>query len=123
MAFYGLHSLVGIDQPRYVTWTGNQFVALAWMAPPDGENYFITYTSRDGITWTAQRNRPWAFLSSMVSTGKVMIAVGDWGGIATSTDGIKWTKQYTGINRSLNSIAWSSSRLVAVGNGTILTSP
>lgn len=94
------------------TFTGTQFIAFGDGGP---------LSSPDGITWTAQTG-PSGMLAMAASATEIM-AVGDFGSIATSSDGRTWTTWTVGSAR-LTGVAWTGTRWVVVGaSGTIFTSP
>ena len=104
-----------------VVWTGSQLVA-------SGTNGTVL-TSPDGTTWTPHPVDGF-YIRDMVWTGRQLVGVGMSGpaglpAILTSADAMAWTDRTPpnlGMN-SLYALAWTGSRLVAVGYGTVLTSP
>jgi hypothetical protein len=119
-----------------VIWTGTQFVAVGQevflsVAPP-WIPYALVLTSPDGVTWT-QRARgkielgDWASsesaMSSVASSGSLLVAVGVYHGSAawTSTDAETWTRiDMPGAPASrqvLRDVTWGNGRFVAVGWG------
>jgi Big-like domain-containing protein len=107
-----------------VTWSGRQFVAV-------GSNGGI-YTSPDGITWATRIQGP-----DLTGTGSSLwgvawspplqrfVAVGLGYVMTSSDDGVTWTPSSAApiSGRTLNGVIWAGTQFVAVGNGTILTSP
>ena len=65
----------------------------------------------------------------MVWTGSQLVAAGDSGTVAISPDGRIWTKRSSGVTDRFRSLAWTGSLVVALVNGTdvstssIVTSP
>jgi hypothetical protein len=91
---------------------GGQWVAL-------GDTWPLT--SPDGLVWT-QHEAPQLLNAIAASTTEVM-AVGEFGAVATSPDGVSWTSWKVGDQR-LSGVAWAGTRWVITGaSGTILTSP
>lgn len=65
-----------------------------------------------GATWSAAGvTAPAVSFRGLVSTGPVLVAVGE-GGIASSADGITWTLRRTG---SFRGVCWTGARFIAVG--------
>ena len=90
----------------------------------------VTYTSRDGDTWTQQRTttdlsaRSIAFFNNQFILTGTATAAG--GGLATSFDGVGWTPRPTGVptNTILLAVAAGPDSAIAVGTeGVILQSP
>ena len=96
-------------------------------------------TSLNGIDWLSQNSGRPNLLSSVTWTGTQWIAVGNsdlltgykksvlskqqdfFYGILTSPDGITWASPWTGLgNTNFSSVC---SKLVVVGNATVMTSP
>jgi hypothetical protein len=62
-------------------------------------------------------------LSSLVYTGKQLIAVGAYGIILNSRDGVTWETRFSGTTVNLSNVIWTGDSFFAVGDsGTILTS-
>jgi len=100
---------------NFVTWAGNQFVAVGVAG--------AILTSPDGRSWTIRNSGTTDAIFSVTWTGSQMVAVGNAGTILTSMDGVNWTARNSGLDSSLKSVIWAGNQLVAVGNGgTILTS-
>jgi len=85
----------------------------------------VTYTSPDGVTWTA-RSTGSDRLNKVIYDNGLFVVVGDNGACYTSPDGITWTARTTLTNSyvSLQSVVWNGSAYVAVGLfGVYFTSP
>lgn len=103
----------------WVRFGGGQFVAY-------GATTTRSYTSPDGITWTA-RNLIVASMKDAYYANSLWVSVGGTGTtshIYTSPDGQTWTAQTAGVAQALTGITYGNGLWVAVGNNnTILTSP
>lgn len=127
-------SPVGYEDLRYVTYAGDQFLALGGHSAYDREtrqtvSRDILLTSPDAVSWTSRRDvtsfgaKPDLLLSG-TWTGTQFVFVGTNGTVAGSFDGVTWSKSNTGVPSGLNTVAWVGDQLVALGEtGTILTSP
>lgn len=84
-------------------------------------------TSPDGETWTAQAANPITTVKGIAHNGRVWVAAGNSGEIATSVDdGVHWTSQTAagGFVGHFDAIAYGNGLFVAVGtSGEIQTSP
>ena len=80
-----------------------------------------------GRDWTTRNPLPTGeVITSVVSNGSRLVAVGGHGLVATSDDGTTWTLQTSGVTANLSSVAWSpgGAKFMAVGaNSTAITSP
>jgi len=56
------------------------------------------------MTWTIQHSGTSQRLSSIIWSGKELIAVGGEGTILTSSDGIKWTIRHSGVSNDLYAV-------------------
>ncbi|MFH1603748.1 MAG: hypothetical protein ABIH03_07560 [Pseudomonadota bacterium] len=83
----------------------------------------VTYSSSDGVNWTAGTSPDTANLNAVAYYNGTYVAVGDGGTVLYSYDAANWAKQTIGATSKLNAIANNSEEFVAVGaGGTIVYS-
>jgi hypothetical protein len=113
-----------VDRPlpevRAVTHTGSQYIAVGGPGPYVG-------TSPDGISWTAQSLPSsvgtYSYLNDVKWNGRLLVAAGKDGLIATSNDGTTWDTQASGVSGWLYSVAVTPNGFLCGGDGgTLLTS-
>ena len=95
-----------------IVWSGNQFVAVGSLDPPDGTP--VALTSPDGITWISHDtgfNNP----ADITWDGSQFVVVGG-GGVATSVDGITWQHGGVGVVSAF-ALAWNGQSFLACGMG------
>jgi photosystem II stability/assembly factor-like uncharacterized protein len=95
-----------------------------------GEGGVILY-SKSLVSKAGNTVRAWSLikpvtsvsLNSVVSNGKLFVAVGDMGAIVFSKDGISWLLSNQIVKGNLHSVTWSGTQYIAVGDaGMIITS-
>lgn len=110
---------------RQIIFRNGIFLVLGYLNQPSGgDRYPITLTSTNGVDWNIH---PISFfphyLMQLVATDDLLVAVGDYGQIATSVDGIGWTARDSQTSSHLIDITHANGMFVAVGsNDTMVTS-
>lgn len=99
-----------------VIWTGSKFVAVGRRG--------TVLTSPDGLTWTRRTAITEWNLNAVTSSPSKILAVGVSGVILTSQTGEFWeAADVGGANKPMyNGVAWTGSRFVAAGAGTLQSS-
>ncbi|MCU7886299.1 MAG: hypothetical protein KZQ82_19080 [Candidatus Thiodiazotropha sp. (ex Lucinoma annulata)] len=99
-----------------IIWTGQRFVAVGSIGSFSSTGSVMT--SEDGIHWSwpdlppllTPHGRP-SFLDVVWADNQV-VAVGQWGLIATSPNGITWTIIESDITETALSVTWNGSKLI-----------
>lgn len=98
------------------------FGANRWVAVGNGGS-IITTPDPASVPWSVQRLDSQPSMLDLIFAEGLFVAVGASGAILTSSDGSTWQRQESGVSRPLHQIVYTASQFIAVGEGSILTSP
>jgi hypothetical protein len=79
-------------------------------------------TSPDGITWTRRASGSSFALTTLSSSGTLLVAAGDAGTVVTSPDGIDWTSRSLGTRKAVISSVRSDNRFLLSTLDSLYTS-
>lgn len=82
-----------------------------------GRGPAIILTSPDGVAWTQRESNTTFILSSVVSLGERLVAVGWSGGLVTSEDGLTWTSLQRGPLATFYALVDADDRIAVAGAG------
>lgn len=109
--------LLAVNKPEYsladVKWDGQRFMAVGRQT---SDETAVVMMSEDGMSWTDQNITSLPALSRIAFNGKLIVAGGGKGTIATSTDGINWTQQFASGADLILGIAWNGKTFAATDN-------